>query len=130
MSTEANKDLIRRQLEEVWNQHDAGKLANYWGEETLAKITQTHQEMSKAFPDMHFTINDLIAEGDKVVLHATISGTHTGALQSLPPTEKNIQFEAMRIYRIAEGKVVETHVIADILGLLQQLGVAPGSGQD
>ena len=129
MSTEANKDFIRRQVEEVWNQHDASKIPEYWGGDTLDKITHTHKQIMTAFPDAHFKIEDLIAEGDKVMLHATISGTHEGALQSIPPTHKKIQFAAMRIFRIADGKIVETHIIADTHGLLQQLGILPSSGQ-
>lgn len=129
MSTEANKEMIRRQIEEVWNQHNASKIADFWGDETLAQITHTHEELITAFPDTHLTIDDLLAEGDKVVLRATISGTHEGALHGIPPTHKQVQFMAMRIFRIADGKIVETHVVADTLGVLQQLGIVPTPGQ-
>ena len=112
----------------MWNEHNASKLADYWAEETLAEILHTHQQIMTAFPDAHFAIEDLLAEGDKVVLRATVSGTHEGALHGVPPTQKKIQFSAMRIYRIADGKIVQTHVIADTLGLLQQLGVIPTPG--
>jgi steroid delta-isomerase-like uncharacterized protein len=129
MSTLANKNLIRRQMEEVWNRHNADKLPDYWGNETLAEIQKTYQTLVTAFPDLHITIEDLIAEGDKVVVRTTITGTHEKVLQGLPPTHKAIKFSVIRIYQIAKGKIVQTWAVADTLGLLQQLGIGPTQGQ-
>jgi predicted ester cyclase len=82
-----------------------------------------------AFPDLHLTIEDLIAEGDKVVDRQTARGTHQGTFMGIPPTGKQITVTAMNISRIVGGKIVEHWVELDTLGMLQQLGVVPMPGQ-
>jgi steroid delta-isomerase-like uncharacterized protein len=78
-----------------------------------------------AFPDVHITIEDQVAEGDRVVTRWTARGTHTGAFQGIPPTGKRGSMTGIDINRFADGKVVECWTNADDLGLLQQLGVIP-----
>jgi predicted ester cyclase len=82
-----------------------------------------------AFPDLHFTVEDMIAEGDKVVARITMSGTQQGAFMGIPPTGKHVAFTAIDINRIAGGKSVEHWWEMDALGLMQQLGVVPAPGQ-
>ena len=81
-----------------------------------------------AFPDLHFTIEDLIAEGGTVVVRFTTRGTHQGTLMGIPPTGKQVSGTGMFIDRIVNGKGVEQWFNSDILGLLQQLGVLPSMG--
>ncbi|UCC60632.1 MAG: ester cyclase, partial [Dehalococcoidia bacterium] len=78
-----------------------------------------------AFPDQKLTVEDLIAEGDKVVLRFTGSGTHKGDLSGIPPTGKQFNVPGVSILRIADGKVVERWNVSDYLLLLQQLGIIP-----
>jgi steroid delta-isomerase-like uncharacterized protein len=78
-----------------------------------------------AFPDLHFTVEDMIAEGDKVVARVTIRGTHQGMFLGIPPSGKHVTSTGIEIYRIAGSKVVEHWNNYDDLGLLQQLGVVP-----
>jgi predicted ester cyclase len=75
-----------------------------------------------AFPDLSHNIDDLIAEGDKVVLRATDRGTHQGEFQGIAPTGKYVTITLIAIYRIAGGKIVEMWEEIDMLGLLQQIG--------
>ncbi len=82
-----------------------------------------------AFPDMHFTVEDMIAEGDKVVARITMSGTQQGAFMGIPPTGKHVTWTAIDINRVAGGKSVEHWMEMDALGLMQQLGVIPAPGQ-
>ncbi len=82
-----------------------------------------------AFPDLRTTVDDLIAEGDKVTARWTFRGTHQGAFMGMPPTGKQITGTGMSITRIADGKIAETWVTFDALGLMQQLGVVPAPGQ-
>ena len=82
-----------------------------------------------AFPDVHFTIEDQVAEADKVVTRWTWRGTHQGPFQGIPPTGKHVMVTGVGINRFANGKVVENWTNMDILGLLQQLGVVPAPGQ-
>lgn len=82
-----------------------------------------------AFPDMHITIEDQIAEGDKVVSRWTARGTHQGELMGIPPTGKQATVTGINIERFANGKFVEEWSNFDALGLLQQLGVVTTLGQ-
>ncbi len=81
-----------------------------------------------AFPDGRLTIEDIIAEGDKVVARHTFHGTHQGALMNIAPTGKEVTATGINIVRFTNGKAVEEWANYDDLGLLQQLGVAPASG--
>ena len=82
-----------------------------------------------AFPDLHITVEDMIAEGDKIVARLTMRGTHQGAFLGIPPTGKQVTGTAIDINRITGGKSVEHWNNSDTLGLLQQLGVVPLPGQ-
>ena len=82
-----------------------------------------------AFPDLYFTVEDLIAEGDKAVARLTVRGTQQGVFMGIPPTGKHVTVTAIDINRFAGGKSVEHWLNMDTLGLLQQLGVIPAPGQ-
>jgi steroid delta-isomerase-like uncharacterized protein len=80
-----------------------------------------------AFPDVHYTVEDQIAEGDKVVVRYRFRGTHLGAFQGMPPTGKQITYTGILIYRLVDGKIGEQWTEFDLLGFLRQLGVLPNS---
>jgi predicted ester cyclase len=82
-----------------------------------------------AFPDFALTVEDQIAEGDKVANRVVFRGTHSGDFQGIPPTGKRVMVTAITIERVAGGKLVEHWIEMDALGLLQQLGVVPRPGQ-
>jgi predicted ester cyclase len=82
-----------------------------------------------AFPDFKVTIDDLIAEGDKVVIRATWNGTQKGEFMGIPPTGKRVSFGVIDIIRMAGGKAVEHWGQMDSMGMMQQLGVAPAPGE-
>ncbi len=140
MSTEENKALSRRLIEEVWNQ---GNLAvideliapNYVDHDPTGPI-QGPEGMKQfvsmyltAYPDTHFTIEDQIAEGDRVVTRWTARGTHKGPLMGIPPTGKQVTVAGISIDRVVNGKLVEDWTSYDALGMMQQLGVVPAPGQ-
>jgi predicted ester cyclase len=81
--------------------------------------------MLTAFPDLHVTIEDMIAEGDKVVVRMTMHGTQQGPLGSIPPTGKQVALSTIDIVHIAGRQIAEEWGIDDRLGLLQQLGLVP-----
>jgi len=81
-----------------------------------------------AFPDLHLTIEDIIAEGDNVVVRQTFQGTHKGDLMGILPTGKQATATGISIFRVANGKAVEQRANYDDLGLMQQLGVIPTMG--
>jgi steroid delta-isomerase-like uncharacterized protein len=87
---------------------------------------QYSEVMSRAFPDLERTIEDLVAEGDKVVARWTARGTHDGDFNGIPPTGKTAHSSGITIFRIADGRIVEEWAESDTLGLLQQVGAIPG----
>ena len=138
---EENKAIVRRAYEEVWNQ---GKLdvtyeifaadfvghipgsPDIHGPEGLKQYVNMHRT---AFPDLKLTIEDQIAEGDKIVTRWSSTGTHKGELMGIPPTGVQVTSTGICFARIAGGKFVETWPHSDALGMLQQLGVIPPPGK-
>ncbi len=83
--------------------------------------------MRGGFPDIQWTLEEMVAEGDKVAARFTMQGTHQGTFFGAPPTGKKIAVQAMNIYRLSDGQFVEEHSQPDMLGLLQQIGAAPAA---
>jgi steroid delta-isomerase-like uncharacterized protein len=79
----------------------------------------------RGLPDLHVAFEDLIAEGDKVVMRNTVTGTHQGEYRGLPPTGKSITYNEIFIYRFANGRVAEMWGVVDVFSQMQQLGVIP-----
>jgi len=140
MSTEDNKAVVRRFYEEVMNQKKRAVLDEVFDLNVvdhfappgtpggLEGARQTLGMFLTAFPDLHFTVEDLIAEGDKVVARATLSGTQQGTFMGIPATGKHVTIRGIEINRFEGGKSVEHWVEMDTLGLMQQLGVIPSPG--
>lgn len=78
-----------------------------------------------AFPDSNFLIDDVIAEGDKVAVRHRLQGTHQAELQGIPPTGRQVDVGAIVIFHIENGMIAEAWLNADIMGMMQQLGVVP-----
>jgi predicted ester cyclase len=78
-----------------------------------------------AFPDLHFTIEDLVGEGDTVAGRVTMSGTHLGPFQGIPPTGRSFQQAHMHFVRFRDGKAIEHRAVRDDLGMMRQLGLIP-----
>jgi steroid delta-isomerase-like uncharacterized protein len=77
----------------------------------------------EAFPDLHVTVEDMIAEGDKVVVRNTVTGTHRGEYMGLPPTGKSVTYDEIFIFRFVNGRIAETWGVVDVLSQMKQLGV-------
>ena len=137
MGVEENKALARRSIEEPWNQHRMETIDELTAPDFVSHdpanpevrgpegLKQLVSMYVNAFPDVQFTIEEQIAEGDKVVTRYTARGTHSGELQGIAPTGKMATVTGILINRIAEGKIAESWVNWDTLGLMQQLGVVP-----
>jgi steroid delta-isomerase-like uncharacterized protein len=137
--SEQNKALSRRTFEEVWNQGNLGAINELVGPDSTfydanvpggkfngpAGMTQFVQIYRGAFPDVRFTVNDQIAEGDQVCTRWTATGTHKGDLMGIAPTNKFATISGVDIERYKDGKVVEAWASYDMLGLLQQVGAVP-----
>jgi steroid delta-isomerase-like uncharacterized protein len=134
MSLEANKELVRR-YQEAHNTNNLDALDTIVAEALIAHSLMpgvgagleggklVHQMAVGAFPDFHAEIEDLIAQGDKVVARMTFRGTHTGGpFMGIPPSGRTFAFSATSIFRVSNGKIVEHWGEEDSLGWLQQLG--------
>ena len=143
MSTKDLKALERRFFEE-WNKGKAAAMkaidemcatnmvwhdVNGQDIRGLNNFKKSMGEFFDAFPDNHFDLDDVIAEGDKVATHYKITGTNKGEFMGIPPTNKKITLWAFEIDRIAGGKFVEGWISFDTLGMMQQLGLAPPQGK-
>jgi predicted ester cyclase len=95
-----------------------------------ASLRQRQLPLLAAFPDLQMTHDDEIAEGDKVVVRATATGTHQGTFMGIAPTGKRVRWSIMSIHRIVGGQLAEAWGEVDRLGLLRQLAARPGSGPD
>ena len=140
MSVEENKAIARRYWEESWNTGNLASLEEIFAPDHLfhtgaGQVVRGTQERGMmrfrtAFPDLHFVIEDVFAEGDKVVVRWTAHGTHRGDIQlvqNIPATGKQVTWLGMDIYHLTGGKIMETWRSWDRLGLLQQLSVVPAS---
>ena len=139
MSTEENKAVVRREFEEMFNQGgnlDAAEeiyAPDYVGHEPtfgdshgVEDARQFAADFRQAFPDIQSTIEDMVAEGDKVVTRFRARGTHQGETEDLgPPTGNRFEATGITFEQFSEGKIVEDWTNFDALGLMQQLGLIP-----
>ena len=123
MSTEANKQCVSELIDEIWNDHEPSAIDHYFGPGLREEVAEHYRQLLAGFPDLQVTIqDDLIAEVDIVVARLTLMGTHTGPFAGRPGTGYRASWSSIRMYRLADGKVVETWAMQDRLGLLQQIG--------
>jgi steroid delta-isomerase-like uncharacterized protein len=135
--SEENKALVRRGWEQIVNERNPDAIDEVYapdfvwhepdqdiqGSEQARQFTAMYFQ---AFPDMNVTVEDVIAEGEKVVSRWRIRGTHQGETEELgPPTERQVELEGITIHRFEGGKIVEEWERYDNLSFMQQLGLAP-----
>jgi predicted ester cyclase len=130
MSAEENKAVVRREQEELWNHTgnlDAAE--EIFAPDYVEAAKQEAADFRQGFPDVRSTIEDLIAEGDKVAARWMAHATHQGEYMGIRPTGKEVEFTGISVYRIEGGKIAESWTVEDELGLMQQIGAVPGPGQ-
>ena len=134
MTTDDNKALVQRFFEQVINQRNLAALDQFVPPGGVNHTVppgmpqETNQFVGQylhAFPDGQVTVEELLADGDKVVARVSFHATHQGALRDIAPTGKPITLMGIHIFRIANGKLVEHWGLMDRLAALQQLGVVP-----
>jgi steroid delta-isomerase-like uncharacterized protein len=139
---ERNKALVRRYFEETMNKENQDAFAELVTPDFVHRVVglpdsmpgpegdrQFHAIIKTAFPGSRVTIEDMIAEGDKVVLRITCQNNHQGDFMGIPATGKDCPIGTLTIARIKDDKIAEIYTIADLLGLLQQIGAVPALGQ-
>jgi steroid delta-isomerase-like uncharacterized protein len=139
MSVQQNKDIARTFYDTVLNTGKLDQLDRYLSPgfvdhnpfpdqaPGVAGVKQLFAEMQAAFPDLRFTVNDMVAEDNTVVARITVRGTHRGAYLGVQPTGKQVVIDGIDILRFADGKVSERWGQFDDLGMLQQLGLVPAT---
>jgi predicted ester cyclase len=130
MSAEENKALVRREQEELWNHTgnlDAAE--ELFAPDHAEAAKQEAADFRQGFPDVVSTIEDLIAEGDKVVARWRSQATHQGDYMGIPPTGKEVEFTGISVYRMEGGKIAESWTAEDQLGLMRQIGAVSDPGQ-
>jgi steroid delta-isomerase-like uncharacterized protein len=135
VSAEENKTVIRRLVEEVYNDNNldvlyelvAQDMANHSAvpehQHGIEGFKHVNRWVRAGFSDAHYEIEDMIAEGDMVACRITVSGTHDGDFQGTPPTGKRFSVDHVHWHRLADGKLVERWAVRDDLGAAQQLSM-------
>ena len=141
MSVDENKRIVRRINDELISQGTMSVADELFADHFVDHsalpgfppgrdgVKQLFTLFHSAFADFHVTIEDQVAEGDKVVTRKTFHGTHRGDFMGIPPTGKTVSFGVIDILRVEGGQVTDHWTVVDQLGLMQQLGVIPAPGQ-
>ena len=125
MSTGETKAFLRRYLDALSGKDKPAATIDTYIADSDEELKQHIVFNEAAFPRYKLIADDMIAEGDKVAVHARFEGTHQGELMGIPPTGKEVSVPFMITYRIAEGKIVQHWMSFDRMALMEQLGVAP-----
>lgn len=137
MSAKENKALYMRNEPKIWNEGDMAVADGYYAPDVIMHgavpgyppgiegVKQGIMMLRAALPDLHMEMEDVLAEGDKVVCRYTLSGTHKGELFGIPASGKQVAVEGIGIVRFQDGKLVEFWGVSDMLGLMQQVGAIP-----
>ncbi len=132
MSTEANKAIVRRYMEEGLNEGDMGVLEECVAPEfsfngrplNVRQLAELHEARRQRFSDVLLSIEDQVAEGDVVVTRVTVTGKHTGEVMGIPPTGRLVSYPAIAIDRIVDGRVVDAWHFTDTWEMLRQIGAS------
>ncbi len=134
MAIQENKTLVLRFVDEVQNQHNLAAIDALFSPDFIDHSDMTGSSgiegtkafftmMFAAFPDMHFTVLQQLAEGDRVMTYKTFHGTHLGPFMGIPATGRQVTTDVIDICSVEDGKLAEHWTVTDLLSLLQQLGV-------
>ena len=132
---QSNSNVVRQFIEEVLNQGKVDAAGQFFWEDMVEQVPLPGQGpgleglkdvlrgLRSAFPDMHWSVQEQIVEGDKVLSRFEWKGTHRGLFLGVPPTDRPVSVWGMVIDRFEGGKIKETRIIMDTLGLMMQLGM-------
>ena len=141
MTPEENKARVRQAFNEIMNKGNLSAVDEYLAPDFVGYFSNAPAVQGRegfkqfismwlaAFSPLSVTVDDALAEGDKVVARVTFRGTHTGPLMNIPPTGRQVVTTGLNIFRLVDGKTVEQRAMSDDLGLMQQLGVIPAPAQ-
>ena len=134
MGAEDNAALLRRMHAELLDSRDPSALDDFFADDFVSHsippglppgvegVRSFFAMFREALPDVEVTIDELVAEGDKVAIATTIAGTHRGELMGIPPTGRRVSVMGLDLVRLRDGKIAEHRGLTDTVGLLRQLG--------
>ena len=132
MILDTNKSIVQRYINEVLNQGRQELIITLFAPHMHEQVQRIFNDVREAFPDMHETLEDLVAEGNKVMARWTFRGTQGGLFLDIPPTGKHIEITGFSIYYLENGVIVNDYAVLDWLDALEQLGATilppPSSG--
>jgi len=134
-----NQALMRRWLEEVWNQKRPEVIDELLAPDVLAHgmgpngtvlqgpqaFRAAYDALTEAFPDVYITVDQLVASGEMVACHLTCEATHRGGSLGVPPSGKRVTFPVMNMARMRDGKILEGWNVLDLLAVLRQVEAVP-----
>jgi steroid delta-isomerase-like uncharacterized protein len=130
----ASKDLIRRYIE-TWNNGDIEGLTKFWARDMVHhsrtkkhgfdQVVEIVTDFAKAFPDLRFILDDIVAEGDRVATRMVANATHLGAYMGVPPTGKKVSCSVMGVARVVGDQIAEHWGVTDELHVMAQIGLLP-----
>ncbi len=124
--TEQNKAVVRNYYERVINGRDLDAVDEFFADERMVEgVRRGCFNYFNAFPDLHCSLEELIAEDDKVVLRSTMTGTHDGEYKGIEPTGRHVSTDAAEIFRVVDGKFVGYWCLTNVTGLMRQLTEEP-----
>jgi len=132
---EENKDIHRRVYEEIWNKGNLSVVDEIFDDNYIYHLLpqrrgpewykEMYHDFAGAFSDFHCKIEDMIAEGDRVMVRTTITGTHKREFLGIAPTDKPISVTEIAVVRVKDGKIVEEWGSPDLFSIMRQLGAIP-----
>jgi steroid delta-isomerase-like uncharacterized protein len=136
MSTDTHKIITRRYFEDLWNRQDHSAAAELVAPDAVGHVAGTSfrgldalrqrvETLCQVYANPRFTVEDQIAEGDRVAVRWTFTGRQVGAFMGVPPAGREVRITGINLFRLAAGQIAEIWLNADDLGELQQLGVLP-----
>lgn len=137
-----NKSIVRRLYEEVWNKRNLEVAKELIAPSHAVQLFDAADsgvgpeayarnvvQFVRAFPDLKFTVIDMVAENEKVVALWNISGTHKGEFRGIPATGRKVSVDGITINQLSAGKIMDSYVSLDMWSMMRQLGAIPGLGQ-
>jgi len=142
--TETNKALVRRWFKEVWNEGREATIDELFAESGIAyglgegeaevrgpaQMKPFVRNLRNSFPDLQISIQDIVAEEDKVVVRVLLEGTHSGLGLGVPASGRGVRVAGIVVIRVSKGQLVEGWNSWDQLGLLRQIGALPAPGDE
>ena len=126
--SEQGKQVVRDYYDRVINGRDLDAVADFFADERMVEgVRKGCFSYFEAFPDMHVSLDELIAEGESVFLRSTLTGTHDGEYKGIPATGRHVATECAEVFRIRDGKFAGYWCLTNVAGLMRQLTEEPAA---